>query len=414
MHRRRSSPPRTRAVSVAENREGAGGVGRCDSRFLPAFLCQPSPEFCEGTTVTPIQKKSRLREKGARSPGAATLGTLGIELHNTVYQSSTHPRLSKASNIRSNLIVPVGNTGTVFGLRGMGVSLKERDIEEERLRRADEIQEERKHETRLRPLTGATNSRSTPGLPSPAPTACGACASSKPMHSGAQQRIHRNPKKCAEILTSLGFACAPPLEAAGKFHLETGVPEPQPQDHVPAAVAASDAGRGVRMDEGDGESDEDVDRIVGVAAQVRTALFDAGMRFQDLLWGPGGVLPGGGEVSGEDRQVLRVGRATSAKYKRPATASSPSRESTCTRQQTRVANQSAHQSNIAHQSRSRHDELRPMEPDFHFLEEHDGQHDETDQPMSPTRAVQSQVASSISPVVALCAHCKCAFPSGDA
>jgi hypothetical protein len=189
------------------------------------------------------------------------------------------------------------------------------------------------------------------------------CASRKPMQSGAQQRIHvtihRNPKKCADILASLGFADAPPLEAAGKLHIETRVP---------------------------------VDRIVCVAAQVRTALFDAGMRVHDLLGGPG--------VSGEDGQVWRGEHAKSAKYKRPTTASSQSRVSTGTRQQTLVVHQSAHQSYIAHQSRSRR-ELRQMELDFHFLEEHDGQHDETDQPMSPTRAVQSQVASSFSPVVDL-------------
>jgi len=73
---------------------------------------------------------------------------------------------------------------------------------------------------------------------------------------------------------------------------------------------------------------------------------------------------------GEVRQVWRGESATSAKYKRPA-----------------------------HQSRSRR-ELRQMEPDFQFLEQHDGQHDETNQFMSPMRAVQWQVASSFSPVVA--------------
>ena len=339
--------------SSTENGEGSRGTGG----FLPTFLCQSASESRESKPVS--------RKKGVQTPELrAILGDLGSgrKLHRSPTPCSGQgPRWSKelASTIRSTLILPVGNTGTVFGLQGMGVSLSERDIEEERRCRDEQIQDERKHEKRLRPLTASAKSRSPPGL-------------TAPLQSGAQQRAQPNKreerKNCADILANLGLADALTLSNAKEADLAT----------------ESDVGIGERVE----KRREDVGvGAVLCAADIRVEVKHVGDRER----GEGGGE--GGECFEGESQEGRSGRPRTVKYKRPTTTITKTRTSPCPRQHMRTAQQSASPPPNERRLTPANYHTPPSEgiPDFRSSEEHDAR--EVEDLMSPTQAVKCQVTA---------------------
>eukprot|EP00802_Teleaulax_amphioxeia_P004172 Tamp_04176.p1 GENE.Tamp_04176~~Tamp_04176.p1 ORF type:complete len:570 (-),score=40.44 Tamp_04176:986-2695(-) len=339
--------------SSTENGEGSRGTGG----FLPTFLCQSASESRESKPVS--------RKKGVQTPELrAILGDLGSgrKLHRSPTPCSGQgPRWSKelASTIRSTLILPVGNTGTVFGLQGMGVSLSERDIEEERRCRDEQIQDERKHEKRLRPLTASAKSRSPPGL-------------TAPLQSGAQQRAQPNKreerKNCADILANLGLADAPTLSNAKEADLAT----------------ESGVGIGERVE----KRREDVGvGAVLCAADIRVEVKHVGDRER----GEGGGE--GGECFEGESQEGRSGRPRTVKYKRPTTTITKTRTSPCPRQHMRTAQQSASPPPNERRLTPANYHTPPSEgiPDFRSSEEHDAR--EVEDLMSPTQAVKCQVTA---------------------